>query len=179
MSVFRGWQLRSCRSLQHATEAAFVPWPSNFAFLLACFPKVSLFLNQFPILIIILPSSRSYPQACLYAGVKICGTNAEVMPSQWEYQVGPCEGIESGDHLWMSRFILHRVCEDFGIVASLDPKPIPGDWNGAGCHTNFSTLPMRQPGGIDAIREGIHKLEQRHDHHIRSYDPTGELTEYP
>jgi len=113
--------------------------------------------------------------ACLYAGVKICGTNAEVMPSQWEYQVGPCEGIESGDHLWMSRFILHRVCEDFGIVASLDPKPIPGDWNGAGCHTNFSTLPMRQPGGIDAIREGIHKLEQRHDHHIRSYDPTGGL----
>jgi len=75
----------------------------------------------------------------------------------------------------MSRFILHRVCEDFGIVASLDPKPIPGDWNGAGCHTNFSTLPMRQPGGIDAIREGIHKLEQRHDHHIRSYDPTGGL----
>eukprot|EP01137_Pigoraptor_chileana_P028551 Opistho-2@990 len=29
--------------------------------------------------------------ACLYAGVKICGINAEVMPSQWEFQVGPCE----------------------------------------------------------------------------------------
>jgi len=113
--------------------------------------------------------------ACLFAGVKVCGSNAEVMPSQWEYQVGPCEGIESGDHLWMSRFILHRVCEDFGIVASLDPKPIPGDWNGAGCHTNFSTLPMRQPGGIEAIRDGILKLEKRHDHHIRSYDPMGGL----
>ena len=113
--------------------------------------------------------------ACLYAGVKICGSNAEVMPSQWEYQVGPCEGIESGDHLWMSRFILHRVCEDFGVVASLDPKPIPGDWNGAGCHTNFSTLPMRQPGGIEAIRQGIDKLERRHQHHIQWYDPTGGL----
>jgi hypothetical protein len=26
-------------------------------------------------------------KACLYSGVNISGTNAEVMPSQWEYQV--------------------------------------------------------------------------------------------
>lgn len=50
------------------------------------------------------------------------------MPAQWEYQVGPCEGIAMGDELWMSRYILHRVAEDFGVVVSLDPKPIPGDW---------------------------------------------------
>jgi glutamine synthetase len=29
----------------------------------------------------------------LYAGIEISGTNAEVMPAQWEYQVGPCTGI--------------------------------------------------------------------------------------
>ena len=53
-----------------------------------------------------------------------------------------------GDHLWISRFIMHRVCEDFGVVASFDPKPMKGDWNGAGCHTNYSTELMRRSGGI-------------------------------
>lgn len=38
---------------------------------------------------------EAHYKACLYAGVKISGTNAEVMPAQWEFQVGPCEGIES------------------------------------------------------------------------------------
>jgi len=33
-------------------------------------------------------------KACLYAKIAISGTNAEVMPAQWEYQVGPCEGID-------------------------------------------------------------------------------------
>lgn len=54
-------------------------------------------------------------RACLYAGIKISGTNAEVMPAQWEYQVGPCLGISVGDELWMSRFLLHRIAEEFGV----------------------------------------------------------------
>lgn len=37
---------------------------------------------------------EAHYRACLYAKINISGTNAEVMPAQWEYQVGPSPGIE-------------------------------------------------------------------------------------
>jgi glutamine synthetase len=91
------------------------------------------------------------------------------MPGQWEYQVGPCEGIEAGDQMWVSRYLLQRVCEDFRVRVSFDPKPIEGDWNGAGCHTNYSTENMRTEGGWDWLMDAIARLERKHLEHIELY----------
>jgi len=115
------------------------------------------------------PIMEAHYSACIYAGITIAGTNAEVMPGQWEYQIGPCEGIDSGDHMWISRYLMIRVCEEQGVNVSFDPKPIPGDWNGAGCHTNYSTATMRAPGGYGEIIKAIEKLGEKHMEHIQVY----------
>lgn len=105
---------------------------------------------------------------CLSAGLKISGINAEVMPSQWEFQIGPCEGIEASDHMWIARYILHKICEKNNIMASLDSKP-EDNWNGSGCHINFSSQIMRQDNGIKHILVAIKKLEPLHQEHLAVY----------
>jgi len=115
-------------------------------------------------------------KACLFAGIDISGVNGEVMPGQQEYQVGPCIGIDAGDQLMMSRYILQRVCEDFQVFCTLHPKPIvEGDWNGAGMHTNVSTKSMREEGGLEVIKQAIYKLGAKHSEHIEIYGEGNEL----
>lgn len=113
---------------------------------------------------------EAHLKSCMYAGIAISGVNAEVMPSQWEYQVGPCTGIDAGDQLWMSRYILLRCAELYNVEVTFDPKPIPGDWNGAGGHVNFSNNDTRAEGtGWDSIQKQVEKLGKRHAIHIAAY----------
>jgi len=75
---------------------------------------------------------------CIAADINIEGVNAEVMKGQWEYQIFAKGAKEAGDQLWVARYLMERVGEEYGVRINLHPKPVDGDWNGSGMHANFS-----------------------------------------
>ncbi len=104
---------------------------------------------------------------CLEAGLNVEGINAEVAAGQWEYQIFAKGAHNAGDQIWVSRFLLERTAEKYGIDVEWHPKPLGKDldWNGSGMHANFSNGVMRTCGDekvFTAICEAFREVIPEH-----------------
>ena len=106
--------------------------------------------------------------ACLEAGIALTGINAESGLGQWEYQCFG-RGIKAADDLWVSRYILNKIAEKYGVCVNYHPKMKKAGYYGSSMHTNFSNEAMRTKGDKAIFDEMCRKLGKCHDQAIAAY----------
>ena len=106
---------------------------------------------------------------CLAAGLGITGINSEVMLGQWEFQCFGTSALRACDDLIIARYFLYRVSEKYDVLVELHPKPLKGDWNGSGMHSNFSNSYIRETGGKAYIEALLAQFGPLHAEHMAQY----------
>lgn len=112
---------------------------------------------------------------CLDAGINHEGINAEVAKGQWEFQIFGKGSKKAADDVWVARYILGRLCEEYGVDVEYHCKPLQGDWNGSGMHANFSTEYLRETGGKEYFEKLMAAFEKNMDEHVAVYGPDNHL----
>jgi len=114
---------------------------------------------------------------CLDAGINHEGINAEVAKGQWEFQIFGKGSKKAADEMWMGRYILNRLCEQYGVDVNYHCKPLGKDvdWNGSGMHSNFSTEYMRTIGGKEYFEALMAAFDKYKNEHIAVYGPDNHL----
>lgn len=108
-------------------------------------------------------------RCCVHAGLNTRSFRAEFIPGKWAFVISALGPVAAADQLNVARFLLHRVCEDFGVVVSMSPRPVEGDWEDSHCLTRFSTKTTRGEGGMAEIERLAGELEAHHKDHTVAY----------
>jgi glutamine synthetase len=114
-------------------------------------------------------------ELCLAAGINHEGINAEVAKGQWEFQIFGKGAKKAADDLWVARYLLLRLTEKYEVDVEWHCKPIRGDWNGSGMHTNFSTKYIREVGGQAYTEALMAAFKKNREAHIAVYGPDNNL----
>ena len=108
---------------------------------------------------------EEHADLCIQAGLNFEGINQEVACGQWEFQLFAKGAKKAGDELWIARYLLDRLTEDYNYYIEYHPKPVKGDWNGSGMHANFSNTTLRECGSqetYEIICEAFRPVTKEH-----------------